>query len=706
MNFDAYEEDSNAHEAPAPSPGKDVVSLEKVSRESELFAAWKRGEVLSCPAPAKGDVLLAEVSMDVKWASVLERCERVVEGEDGRIVEAMEEGVVELRRKVSRRDFDLVGTFWKRRDGVASAVVSARELWVPRVFGVRDGSLKYYGEDQADAIMDWDKRRGELCLANGVRLLVAGNEVPLEELGAPSPHLMEITDDTTAWLVCFESQDDLGRWRDAIAKAQNKKERGGSFAYRVCSGTSVADGKQRKRFLVAERLVARGDMERSLEGILQSLEASADLLVADALASREKVKLGEQVDEPPLTRLDPRVAWDLQRGRFWLARSAYEDAKNAARARIADEQKRLDKLLVLVRPSYVAAKLQVPLLELEPAFADLAVEFDDADAVAHAANATAFEPDEVIDKAFGQTSDIGAACRLTRRGVASRLAATASALVNAQVKAALDAALANLRADIAAASDRAHAAKVHACRVLTVAVRDQNAWIGPDSPSAELWFKFPEAAQAKHPALARYAATEGLTAGALFICADALYFAPSTDVASRLVSKAFSFTKHAANKVTSLVLRVLDVATLEKVPSPVPLKNNALRVALKDKTTYVFTLNAPGASVSGLLDLVDACRGLHHGVPPPDDPTAQAAAAAEEEEAPEEPPPRVVQDAAPVVPPPVAAEPDLLFDMVPTEVTAPSPFQDEDPFAPAPPVASAPLDNNNNNNGPPDLLSL
>lgn len=705
MNFDAYEDDSSAaNQEASESPGKDVVSLEGVSRDSELFAAWKRGEVLSCPAPVKGDVLLAEVSMDVPWASVLERCGRVVEGEDGRIVEAMEEGVVELRRKVSRRDFDLVGTFYKRRDGVASAVVSARELWVPRVFGVRDGSLKYYGEEE---VLDWDKCRGELSLAKGVRLLVAGNEVPIEELGAPSPHLMEITDDTTAWLVCFESQEDMGMWRDAIAKAQNKKERGGSFAYRLCSGTSVPDGKQRKRFLVAERLVARSDMERSLEGILQSLEAGADLLVADALASREKVKLGEQVDEPPLTRLDPRVAWDLQRGRFWLARLTYEDAKQGARARIAEEQKRLDKLLVLVRPSYVAAKLPVPLFELEPAFPDLDVDFDDAEAVANAANMTAFEPEEVIDKAFGQTSDIGAACRLTRRGVASRLAAAASELVNAQVKAALDTAIEGLRGDITAASDRAHAAKVDAVRILTVAIRDNNSWIGPDSPSAELWLKFPDAAQAKHPALARYTATEGLTAGALFICADALYFAPSTDVASRLVSKAFSFTKQTAQaKVVNLAIRVLDIATIEKVASPVPLKNNALSVALKDKTTYVFTLNAPGASVSGLLDLIDACRGLHHGVPPPDvvpppkvpETTTSTEPLFEVEEAP-----------APVaVAPPPAEEPDLLFDMVPTEVTAPSPFQDEDPFAPAPPVGSvdAPPPPPVDTTGPPDLLSL
>ncbi|KAH8047714.1 hypothetical protein JL721_12126 [Aureococcus anophagefferens] len=132
------------------------------------------------------------------------------------------------------------------------------------------------------------------------------------------------------------------------------------------------------------------------------------------------------------------------------------------------------------------------------------------------------------------------------------------------------------------------------------------AWIGQASPSADLWQRNENAALAKDVALGRWPCTRDLaTPGTLWVARrPCLYWAPNASVAGLLSV----FGRPAAKDERHELRNLREVA---RVPSPVPLKKNAIRLAFRGDGDHdlVLTLNAPGASVAALMDLVEAAAG-------------------------------------------------------------------------------------------------
>ena len=112
-----------------------------------------------------------------------------------------------------------------------------------------------------------------------------------------------------------------------------------------------------------------------------------------------------------------------------------------------------------------------------------------------------------------------------------------------------------------------------------------------------MWQRNENAALAKDVALGRWPCTRDLaTPGTLWVARPCLYWAPNASVAGLLSV----FGRPAAKDERHELRNLREVA---RVPSPVPLKKNAIRLAFRGDGDHdlVLTLNAPGASVAANL---------------------------------------------------------------------------------------------------------
>ncbi|KAJ8598217.1 hypothetical protein CTAYLR_005520 [Chrysophaeum taylorii] len=574
--------------------------IEDEYEEAVPSPQFERGQAEGLSSWPGGDVVVCELGMDVAWGDFLQRLGAALETP----VTAKTEEEAEVVRRVERRDFERVGVVWKRREGAASLALHARDLWTRRVLGVLDGSLRYYATESDE----WDAPRGAMSLGEGFVARYGDSAAVQETLSSPTAWVMEVTRRESSWLVCFESGGDMDEWMRAIARAQRKPEPR-RFHYALRSAVAVPSF--RRRVVACRRIVASEDVEAAISDVARRLDESADVAMADVLAARDR---GEPY---ALLSLDPHVLADTRRWLWAAARRELVAFSTEAMESVGREAERLGRLASLVRPAYASARLVLPdaSLDLAPLEAARAAACDDDDdeELPEAASAVAEnEVADIVDRAFAGPGDVAAACRFVRRTLAARAATlAATAIRTAAVEPWRDARRKRVAEAANACGRRATAAKIGLVAAATEAVR-AGAWIGPDGPSANLWQRFEAAATQKQCALASFAVTVNNAAATLWVCALALYVAPSKTLAGRLFSKALGAVSGGTGTLppTGLVVPTRVLSQTLRVPSPVPLKNNALELVYRPNSRLVLTLNAPGASISTLIDLIDACRRL------------------------------------------------------------------------------------------------
>jgi len=612
------------------SPRHVTEKRAQVMSDPETLQFWKEAGVVS---NAGGEVVTLEVPLDVRWSDLVSRLMQITE-EMGGVCEAAGSSDLRCFRNVSAGDFRKVGVAWKRRDGAAGLLSSTNteSVWVRRVVALTFGaSLRYFGEDDVAKVGDWERPRGEIDDLRGATLRFANEHSSV--LGAPTGYVVQIEQDAVFWLLCFESPDESEAWRLALrevfasptnnnaggdasssdlssSSSVTKKKTPPSFDYVARATTSLATTARRTRHLVLEARRRRPSWERSAESAVEAADASADVAFADRLANKERGLLSL-----PLLDVDARVVHEFRVAAAVAVQRRHTAAVRDARARIAEAQALADKTTALVKAAYAKAKLMLPELVLSPPLSEKedSSQDDDHDETVAREGAEALrdggDEQRVVDHCFSSdSSDVGAACRASRRALAARAASDAADRVQRSSARRLAAKLEALEAHVSSQLARAATHKATLCSAFDRAVAVDNAWPGADSPTAKLWTAREDAAKAKSPALVALAATNSLVPGTLFVGTKALYFEASSNSVLTAVLSASS----RKNKKGGVDIPLAAVTALSRVPSPVPLKKNALKVLLGTDSA-VFTLSTPGASVSALLDLIQACKRVLDG---------------------------------------------------------------------------------------------
>ncbi|KAH8049084.1 hypothetical protein JL722_12084 [Aureococcus anophagefferens] len=589
---------------PATPPKLDPRAPAKftVIKHPEILRTWREAGALADDDNKDRSVVAIPLSLDASWATILEAVEAYTVKSGGKTVN--HNTTLRARRLLTSRDFDKVGVCWKRRDVKIQASQSDRDLWVKRTVALGFKELRYFegGDSILSAAMnDLGKPRGSMAADPATKLRVAEaapaaaaakdddddddgpryfrdsaadtTTPPKPPLGAPTEHVLEVCHNNTEWLLCFEEAADLVAWRDAIhaARLDAKPPVPPEIFDLECASTTSNDAAARSRFGVFR---CAGDCRGALKAVLRAVrddekgEGRAEPQGAGARAASD----GE-ADGDATVALDGAVLADIDRAVRRDAARRFKPKRDACDAARRDALAGLEKVVAVVRKAYAEARVDLPPdVELEvPPPPPLS-----GGAIVDVWSAETFARDaaEVVARAFKDDAVDANLSARSRASLLNRAARDAAASLGDAADAREAAGVAELEkfADVAEAAVAARRRRL--VDDVSDAVR-AGAWIGQASPSADLWQRNENAALAKDVALGRWPCTRDLaTPGTLWVARPCLYWAPNASVAGLLSV----FGRPAAKDERHELRNLREVA---RVPSPVPLKKNAIRFAFR-----------------------------------------------------------------------------------------------------------------------------